>query len=47
LGGLDDALDLLGRKHRIAVEREGLGYRLRQLDGDVVAGVLGDAVHWT
>ena len=45
LGGRDDALDLLGRKHRCAIERERLGLRLRQLDRDVVPGALRDAVN--
>src|SRR6202012_5895097 len=42
--GLDDALDLLGRKYGMTVERKGLGLRLLQLDRDVVAGALGDTV---
>src|SRR6185312_3182070 len=38
-----------GRKHRRAVKGEGLGFRLFQLDGDVVAAALGHAVDriWT
>src|SRR6185312_13590137 len=41
----DDALDLLGRKHRGAVEREGLGFLLLEFDGDVIAGPLRDAIY--
>src|ERR1700730_276119 len=39
----DDALDLLGREYRIAVERKRLGLRLFQFDRNMVAGALRDA----
>src|SRR5205807_1868658 len=40
----DDALDLLGREHGGAVEREGLRFGQLELNGDMVTSALGDAV---